>query len=309
MPRKNVEYIGTELLVAMMLSFPTLQCNSSLVAILHEPHLLNAKIKFNKPKDKIYYVKDLFSLSSSHRTTYINNFRTRFLTKCNFNYSDICNIYISGKSNKHIEIIELNKTVNKTNAKADVYVKLIDGTFIGFSVKQSKDATKTNLSIQKMFGKEDNNRLTKIRKEFLIQHGFPTHNDTLRDEVNNLFYITNIYWENLRLMIEKHKQTIIHKIIDTLFALNLKYDLYEYNGVTIQLLNYNGLNSTTDNILFEEYEPYYYTTNGNKRQTAKLFYRLCILDKIYRVEIRFKGDIHNASPQFQLHEEHEEHEE
>jgi hypothetical protein len=31
---------------------------------------------------------------------------------------------------------------------------------------------------------------------------------------------------------------------------------------------------------------------------------LCIAQKKYRVEIRWKGNIHAASPQFQIHDDH-----
>jgi hypothetical protein len=33
-----------------------------------------------------------------------------------------------------------------------------------------------------------------------------------------------------------------------------------------------------------------------------LFYKLTCDEKNYRVEVRWKGNIHNASPQFQIHD-------
>jgi len=56
-------------------------------------------------------------------------------------------------------------------------------------------------------------------------------------------------------------------------------------------------------VTLEEHEPYYHTTKGKRRNAAKLFYRLSIQDKHYRVEIRWKGNIFASSPQFQIHEE------
>ena len=48
--------------------------------------------------------------------------------------------------------------------------------------------------------------------------------------------------------------------------------------------------------------PYYYKKSGEKRDATKLFYRLTCRDKIYRVEVRWKGNLY-VSPQFQIHEE------
>lgn len=54
---------------------------------------------------------------------------------------------------------------------------------------------------------------------------------------------------------------------------------------------------------FIEHMPYYYDKKGVKRQTAKLFYQLKVFNDIYRVEVRWKGNIHNSSPQFLVHED------
>ena len=56
-------------------------------------------------------------------------------------------------------------------------------------------------------------------------------------------------------------------------------------------------------VVFEEYLPYYLKKSGVERKVAKLFYRLTVGEKIYRVEVRWKGDIYNAAPQFQIHNE------
>ena len=74
----------------------------------------------------------------------------------------------------------------------------------------------------------------------------------------------------------------------------------EFDGVKISKLNKV---SDISQVIFDVYSPYYYDSNGEKRKAAKLFYRLQIYNKIYRVEIRWKGNIYNASPQFQIHEE------
>ena len=79
-------------------------------------------------------------------------------------------------------------------------------------------------------------------------------------------------------------------------------EIYEFDGEKI-----NKLNETIDvnEVLFEEHLPYYYDKSGKLRETAKLFYQLIIHEKIYRVEVRWKGNIYNASPQFQIHDDNE----
>ena len=74
--------------------------------------------------------------------------------------------------------------------------------------------------------------------------------------------------------------------------------MYEFDGTLFVKFNKNIDFSTGT---FEEYFPYYLNKNGEERQTAKLFYRLTVGDSIYKVEIRWKGNIYNASPQFQIH--------
>ncbi len=78
----------------------------------------------------------------------------------------------------------------------------------------------------------------------------------------------------------------------------MPYNINEFHGTSIT----NTKHVTNINkVLFEEYDSYYMTSNGEVRNAAKLFYRLCIDEKKYRVEIRWKGNIHDASPQFMIH--------
>ena len=62
-------------------------------------------------------------------------------------------------------------------------------------------------------------------------------------------------------------------------------------------------NECQEIISFKEHLPYYLENHGEKRKTAKLFYQLRIGSKCYRVEIRWKGNVFQASPQYQIHEE------
>jgi hypothetical protein len=66
---------------------------------------------------------------------------------------------------------------------------------------------------------------------------------------------------------------------------------------------YKVNNECQEMISFKEHLPYYMKKNGEKRNTAKLFYQLRIGPKCYRVEIRWKGNVFDASPQYQIHQE------
>ena len=212
-------------------------------------------------------------------------------------------VYISGKINKHQKIQALNATITNLEAKSDIYVEFNDGKIVGFSIKQSKCATKTNYSVQKILGKEEDKFLTDLKKQYLKNNGFTRFDKLEREKVNKLFYYQNKdnpYWIELKKMLETHKMKIVSLLVQSLFCSNVMYDVYEFNGE--QLVQ---LNQTFDvaNVSFEEHLPYYYCKMGDERETAKLFYRLKVEEKIFRVEIRWKGNIYNSSPQFQLHEE------
>ena len=48
---------------------------------------------------------------------------------------------------------------------------------------------------------------------------------------------------------------------------------------------------------------YYLNKKGVERNAAKMFYQLIVDQKKFRVEIRWKGNIHTSSPQFQIYED------
>jgi hypothetical protein len=208
----------------------------------------------------------------------------------------ITKIYLCGKKELS-EIEEVNKGLHKNERKGDVYAELDNDKFIAFSVKQNKKCTKTNWSIEKLI--DHNNELNILRKKYLLDSGYPKHNREKRSEVNALFYDSdNPYFKKLREMIELNKDIIVSEFKNKLYG-NVKYpyDLYEFDSH-----NLTNLSSITINdISFEEYMPYYYDITGKRRQCAKLFYKLKINNNIYRIEVRWKGNIHSASPQFQTH--------
>lgn len=308
--RRSVEYNGTELLNALLLAFPEIVDIATMSNVLSNFSVVKEKIIFNTDAEFDLYVKDLELKQKLIQKT-INNFRTHFLT-FGVNYEQIKFVYLSGKTNKHQIINDLNVGIDKKDAKADIYVQLQNDSIFGISCKQSTDATKSNYSVQKMLGPAANVMLTQVKKQFLKDKGYDKFDKDSRKEVNELFYpehAENPYWLLVRQLIEQQKEFVVQQLIQHMECLKVPYSIYEFDGEKIYLLNTSVTSVTSDSsnkinkITFEDHLPYYSDSKGKQRHAAKLFYRLEINTKIYRVEVRWKGNIHNSSPQFQIHEE------
>jgi hypothetical protein len=304
--RKSVEHNGMELVTALLLRYNDInnfnELTRKIETMRQDKTTYETAIIFNGIGDFEKYAHDI-SVKQQIVNKFILNLKESIKKFPVFNPENIERIYISGKINKHQKIQELNATVNNLEAKSDIYVELKDGKIVGFSIKQSKCATKTNYSVQKILGKEEDKFLTDLKKQYLKGNGITNFDKLEREKVNKLFYPqnkNNPYWIELKKMLEKHKMKIISLLVQSLFCSNVMYDVYEFDGE--QLFKLNQTVDTSD-VSFEEHLPYYYCKMGEERETAKLFYRLKIEEKIFRVEIRWKGNIYNSSPQFQLHEE------
>jgi len=307
--RKNVENNGIELLVAILLSHESVQTTDELFTVLDQlaESVEHATLIYDRA-NMLKCVDDL-KLKQKMLQKIIANFRTGLMDPSKFSYAAIDKVYLTGKYTVYPEIIQLNKDLDKKAAKGDVYVKLVDGTFIAFSVKQSKAATKSNYSVHKLIGnKEDDVRLTKIKKDFLVASGFAKHDKDKRDEVNALFYcgVENPYWTEMRLVIEKHKETIIKGLAENLACVKIPYHMYEFDGEHLSHLN--DFMFDLKDVTFEECPEFYRDSKGNMRKCAKMFYKLTIKNsdlvivKTLRTEVRWKGNVHGAAPQFQMHE-------
>ena len=297
--RASVEYNGMELICAILLMDRTINTYDQLLSSFL--NIVDLGVLLNNASDLEHYVSDI-QKKSKIVSSYIQQFNQFIINNEAFKLEDILCVFVSGKKNKHVEINDLNKDSRKIEAKSDIYIKYKNNTFVGISVKQSKDATKSNYSVQKMLGKDTDKYLTKLKKDYLTEHGFSKFNKEDRENVNVLFYPRNrenTYMNALREEISKKRQEIAIELTYNLYCSNSKYDVYEFNGTQLYKLNRVF---TDDEIHFEEHLPYYYDSKGQERNAAKLFYKLTCDEKNYRVEVRWKGNIHNASPQFQIHD-------
>jgi hypothetical protein len=285
--RKNVETVGSELLVALLcagVSFDAAECPPTLFGCALE--------QFHK------YRMDMLARPASDNAFSAAN----FLRNRPVEWEGAQLVYLTGKSFADApEINALNAGLDRKVVKADVYLKLSDNSFVGVSVKQSEEATKSNYSVEKMFSKEDSFACQKARRDMLATIGVSTYYDeSKRDEVNALFYDrTNPYWTLLRANIEKYKPSITKTLVDCLYGARVPYPLYEFDGTALIRLNAVELAGVTT---FEEHLPFYMCDDGvTHRRCAKVFYRLVTSAGSYRVEVRWKGDCYGASPQFQIH--------
>ena len=308
--RKNVEFNACEYVDAILLAHKASFLTNSTETLNYETicnistkwiqdNAIIDQLKLNKFSDLKYYVADLLKKPDiiNQRIKTFNE----LISTCSIKFENIVCIYISGKKNAHEKINNLNKNIDNKLAKSDLYIEYECGNFVGWSCKQSANATKSNYSVHKMLGPQVSSKLNIIKKEFLISNGFPKFSKHERESVNKLFYPNreNVYWEQLRIEIANANQLIKTLLIDCLYGATMPYNIYEFDGASIT--NSRKHTIDIDKVIFEEHTPYYMTSNGEFRNAAKLFYRLCVDEKKYRIEIRWKGNIHDASPQFMIH--------
>ena len=277
MPRKRCECNYTELALGLALKFSGICSKQDIVREAGNVICKNAA----------EYIRDMNSRSDAEVQKYLKiaNLNNRWL-------GQVKEVYVCGKSTKSMpKICELNKNVERKQAKADVFVELTNGTYIGFSVKMNPKCTLTNYSIEKLLpsGKE----LKDMKKKFLSENGFETFQKSERPKHNELFYCDNVYWENLHKNIITHKSEVLSKIKSCIFPSNLPYMLYEFDGSCMKDLR------TFDTETIEIERVYPTKKNGNGKNAAKMFHKLKIGDFQFASEIRWKGNVFH-SPQIMI---------
>ena len=293
--RATVEHNGMELVVALLFANSNINNATDLIKMMDDVEVYS-KIQFNSVNDLTKYKEDILK-KTNILNGYIDNFRKK-MCFLEFVPENIRAIYIAGKKNKHPTIDILNQFVDKKAAKSDIYIELHNNSIFGVSVKQSANAPLSNYSVQRLLDKEISRALTEEKQRYLNENGFTEFDKTQRQSMNKLFYSknnTNPYWNLLKEQISINKQKIMTQLIESLFCVNVSYDVYEFNGVS-----FTKLNQVIDlvNVSLEEHLPYYLKKTGEERDAAKLFYRLVVNEKIFKIEIRWKGDIYGPSPQF-----------
>lgn len=301
--RSTVEHNFAEFVIALLIDNISINTTEELFRIIDNFDETKTKICFNAEGDKEEYIKDTYK-KNYLLEDYINNFRK---IDSSF-WRNIKNIYISGKTNKHKFVDNLNKGFDRKETKSDIYIEYLDKPPIGISVKQSSDAQKSNYSIEKMAGIYEpglSKSLSENRRAYCRSHNYyglkglnAEEKKQRRDFVNNLFHIKNPHFDALMFYIEKYKIEFGIDLVNYLNSTAVPYNVYEFDGKEMIHLNKNR---NFKNIRFELHEPYKYKKNNNLRNDAKIYYQLTYDDKKYKVEVRFKTDIYTSSAQFCIH--------
>lgn len=299
--RKNVDYNSYELIFALYC------CNEK---IKNKDDVMNAnfeeynnvlmgctELQFKKYKEDVYVRKN------KEIENYINNIKNKLYNIVN---DKIKYVYLEGKNIITPKIKDLNKGVDTKKAKADVYLEMENKKIIGISIKQNDKCILTNYSVEKMIGEvsSDNSRkeLSKERKKVLKKYGINGKNIKKYNGhlglANEIFYDTlegtNSYWNLMRISINNNIIKIKELLIDNMFPIGLKYELYQFNGNIFERLDKIKYRKAR----FHEHIDYYFDKNEYRCEAAKMFYQLIVNNKIYKVEIAFKGNAWSQSAQF-----------
>ena len=298
--RKNVDNNSYELIISLVLNDLSIETKEQCLGVSYQS--VCEKIKGCSEENFNRYKEDIECRSPRIIKLYIYDFK-KYILLPPFYTNEISAIYLEGKTITSSKILELNVDINHKYAKADIYVEFATKEIIGLSIKQNQNCTKGNYSVEKMVNEclittDEVGNLSKMRKNVLKNAGFETHIKEQRKQVNKLFYPkeTNDYWVQVKDYLTVYNEPIKKKLIEYLYPIHLPYVLYEFDGKELKELKID-----TNDAVLQEHVEYYYTKKKLLRNAAKLFYQLKVNNQIYRVEIRWKGNIHSSSPQFQLH--------
>ena len=298
--RKSCECNSVEMITALVCADRTVKTSDALLMYMNSNTLPSNLLCDENQSNG--YIKNIISMKPSTIQTYISNIQTLLTENPVIPYSEIV-VYLTGKTITFSEINNINKGLDVKMCKGDIYIKYKNQVgmdeWISISVKQSPNASKSNYSVEKLIqNKEESGELTRLKIKMLDDNGFHISTKSDRPKMNKLFYEKNPYFDALRCSIETHKDYIKKTIIDCIYSHGVPYPVWEYNGKTLEQLNKHVVE--IHRVIFEEHLPFYMTKKGKSRKCAKMFYLLTTPTKSYRVEVRWKGEIRTASPQFQI---------
>ena len=282
MTRKNCETNWAELAVAALFDDPTVKTVDD---------LYNCRLAETNPD----YVNDLEGRKPERVKLYLANLRKQLT---NFDFGKVDRVVILGKNQtSDPEVAEIQKGLDRKKTKADVMVKLIDGRWIGISVKDSVGATLTNYSVEKILptGKE----LARVRLQVQESAGLPIdkQDKDLRPQYNACFKKENDYFNAVEKELDENREEVLETWVKSMYPSEMPFDLFLFNGVTFTQIN--RVVDTSD-VQFTRIE----NPAKNSRGAAKMFYSVQVEGiGTYRVEIRWKGNT-LQSPQIFTHAVH-----
>jgi hypothetical protein len=300
--RKNSEHQWSEYVIALIILYP--QLNFGEIKNLEYPIKnleVSGKNNIEKKDNFSKYKESLLNEDPTVVKSYINKFKQ----SCHLinEIKDVCKVYLTGKKSYINKINELNKNIHNSKCKSDIYFETFKGVIAGLSIKKTIEATKTNLSLEKLLKEQDPTATTYLvntRRNMIEEEGFNS-SAYPRKLINEKFQKPNLYYDKCEEVIEKYNDYFKEQLIDRLYLKNFPYKIYEFDGNSLQEIT--GIKIKLSDCTFKKYN--YITKSGKPRKAAKLFYLLSIKnDKIIkqiRIELRFKGNIWGSSAQFLSH--------
>jgi hypothetical protein len=325
--RKNCDYQWSEFIIYLILYNKIYKQNP--VEINNNQEIINFYYnnkeeidKQNKNCDK--FIENINLEKDKFVNKYIENFnKIIHLLKID----DYEHIYLTGKSinrlkDKNLYLYNIILNIPEKDRKADIFIKLKSGSFIGLSIKRSKKCQFTNWSIDSIMSKvsdiNDKRVLYNERKQVLNnlceyeKRKFLTSKEK-RKFTNKLMYEADSNMNKYKFILNdfilnKYSKLFIETIISGISqSNNLPYQLLTFDGNKLiknsDIKNYLKTNNITfirdyidfDSKIYNNIKKHFSATS------AKLWYFILVNDEIkYRFEIRSKGDWDN-SPQILIH--------
>lgn len=278
--------------------------------------------KLNEHSEK--FIEDLKKQKKEVVKEYIENFYSGFefcekdsiFKILETTDNKIKNVYLTGKSIKIIK--NINQTlyaklsdIPEKNRKGDIFVELINGEYIGISIKQDKKCQFTNWSIDKIMlnvnDEIDKFILKKIRKDVLdaiqpYDTRIKNSSEENRRITKNLMYESDNRMDEWKKILDefitkKYNELFISTIIDGIAQTNkLQYRLLTFDGTNRidnseirKFLEQSKISIIRDYTDFNKKDHNNIKTHFSKN-AAKMWYFISINDEIkYRFEIRSKG--------------------
>jgi len=294
--RKNVDYNAFELIVALILTYQVENASD-----INELIVNNLQLHTDIGLDQSTYYKFIEDYNTRSQKI-VDEYLTTFHVQ---NANNLINL-------DNIESVELSGKGCNKDEKSDVFFKYNDDDDdYGVSVKQSKDATLSNYSVNLILDNITRNsniskELQAIKLNYISEKGLDINDKQDRAKIGKHFYnhFENPYWIAMREAIKENSNKIGTQILNSVFCTKTDTKVYEYDGNSLSEFNPICININNADIV--EDENYYSKYNKKQkkkipRKAAKMFYNLTIgNDVIYRCEIRHKGSW-SASPQFMLY--------
>jgi len=241
------------------------------------------------------YLDDLKKRPGSVIYQYIENFKQE-LSGLNLQVKEV---FILGKNQKlNPEIENLQKGLDRKEKKSDVMVKLVDGSWVGFSVKSGKGDTLTNYSVEKFLPNAQ--QLKECRINMVRNAGLPlTLDKTKRPLYNDLFRGQNDYHSLLIKSVMANKESVLNQWAKNLFS-DTPFLVYSFDGDKLRANSFSQVQTAE----FDLKPIACIAKNPRGKGPAKTFFEVSENGKpSYIWDVRWKGSVF-ASPQIQTHRIH-----